>query len=148
MSAWFLESELSACLQLLKLLASHDPLVIEWLKQKTHKYTSHKIQNKFLELMTLDELTVTMILDESTDVSNTSQAVVVLQYVTNAFDVHEEFISMCQCTRYHQLMQKLLLLLPHLHYMMLIYQSLSYMVNAMIGCCHEGSKVWCCQVNF
>ena len=52
MSAWFLESELSACLQLLKLLASHDQLILEWLKQKTHK-----IQNKFLELMTLHVLT-------------------------------------------------------------------------------------------
>ena len=35
-------------------------------------------------------------LDETTDVSNTSQAVVVLRYVTDAFDVHEEFIGMYQ----------------------------------------------------
>ena len=94
-------------LQLLKLLASHDPLVLEWLKRKTHKYTSHKIQNELLELMALDVLTdisfhlhqspfVTLMLDETTDMSNTSQAVVVLRYVTDAFDVHEEFIGMYQ----------------------------------------------------
>ena len=35
-------------------------------------------------------------LDETTHVSNTSQAVVVLRYVTDAFDVHEEFIGMYQ----------------------------------------------------
>ena len=39
---------------------------------------------------------VTLMLDETTDVSNTSQAVVLLQYVTDAFDVHEEFIDMYQ----------------------------------------------------
>ena len=50
-------------------------------------------------------------LDETTNVSNTSQAVVVLRYVTDTFDVHEEFMV---CTKYHQLMQKLLLLLPNL----------------------------------
>ena len=94
-------------LQLLKLTANHDPLVSEWLKRKTHKYTSHKIQNEFLELMASDVLTgisshlhqspfVTLMLDETTDVSNTSQAVVVLRYVTDLFDVHEEFIGMYQ----------------------------------------------------
>ena len=35
-------------------------------------------------------------LDETTDVSNTSQAVVLLQYVTDAFDVHGEFIGVYQ----------------------------------------------------
>ena len=39
---------------------------------------------------------VTFMLDETTDMSNTSQAVVVLRYVTDAFDVHEEFIGMYQ----------------------------------------------------
>ena len=39
---------------------------------------------------------VTLLLDETTDVSNTSQAVVVLRYVTDTFDVHEEFIGMYQ----------------------------------------------------
>ena len=35
-------------------------------------------------------------LDRTTDVSNTSQAVLVLRYVTDAFDVHEEFIGIYQ----------------------------------------------------
>ena len=43
-------------LQLLQLASFHDPLMSEWLKQKVHKYTSHKIQNEFLELMASDVL--------------------------------------------------------------------------------------------
>ena len=90
---------------MLKVLASHDPLVLEWLKQKTYKYTSHKIQNEFLDgircvnryFISFTSIPfVTLMLDETTNVSNTSQAVVILKYVTDAFDVHEEFIGMYQ----------------------------------------------------
>ena len=39
---------------------------------------------------------VTLMLDETTDVSNTSQAVVMLRYVTDVFDIYEEFIGLYQ----------------------------------------------------
>ena len=36
----------------------------------------------------------TLMIDETTDVSNVSQAVVVLRYVTDAFDVYEDLIGL------------------------------------------------------
>jgi len=92
-------------LQLLQLLASHDPLISEWLQKKSYRYTSHKIQYHFLELMAKDILGnissclqqstfATLMIDETTDMSNVSQAVVMLRYVTDLFHVHEDFIGL------------------------------------------------------
>ena len=61
----------------------------EWLKRKTNAYTSHTIQNEIINLMAkqvLKEINVhlqqspflTLMLDETTDVSNKEQVVVVL----------------------------------------------------------------------
>jgi len=92
-------------LQLLQLLSSQDPLVAGWLQKKRYRYTSHKIQDDFLDLMGKDILRnissrlqqskfATLMIDETTDVSNSSQAVVVLRYVTDAFDVCEDLIGL------------------------------------------------------
>ena len=37
--------------QLLQLISSHDPLIAGWLQKKRYRYTSHKIQDDFLDLM-------------------------------------------------------------------------------------------------
>ena len=89
-------------LQLLQLLSSQDPLVAGWLR---YRYTSHKIQDDFLDLMGKDILSnissrlqqskfATLMIDETTDVSNASQAVVVLRYVTDVFDVYEDLMGL------------------------------------------------------
>ena len=92
-------------MQLLNLISSQDPLIAGWLQKKRYKYTSHKIQDDFLDLMGKDILGnissclhqskfTALMIDETTDVSNVSQAVVVLRYVTDAFDVYEDLIGL------------------------------------------------------
>jgi len=57
-----------------------------------------QIQNDFLELDILGNISsclqqstfATLMIDETTDVSNVSLAVVVLRYVTDLFHVHED----------------------------------------------------------
>ena len=43
-------------LQLLRLKAEDDPYLLEWLKRKTNKYTSHEIQNDIMKVMALNVL--------------------------------------------------------------------------------------------
>ena len=70
-------------MQLLNLISSQDPLIAGWLQKKRYKYTSHKIQDDFLDLMGKDILGnisshlhqskfATLMIDETTDVSNVS----------------------------------------------------------------------------
>ena len=92
-------------LQLLQLISSHDPLIAGWLQKKRYRYTSHKIQDDFIDLMRKDIISnilshlqqsrfATLMIDETTNVSNAYQAVVVLQYVTDVFDVYEDLIGL------------------------------------------------------
>ena len=46
----------STFMQLMKLSASDDPQLAEWLEKKTDKYTSHDIQNELLRVMALSVL--------------------------------------------------------------------------------------------
>lgn len=70
-------------------------MVSEWLQKKTQWYTLHEIQNNFLAQDILSCISsclqqpkfATLTIDETTDVSNASQAV---QYVRDLFDVHED----------------------------------------------------------
>jgi len=74
-------------------------------EKKTDKYTSVEIQNKMLETMALHILRqitkclqqtpfITLMVDETTDVSNQEQAVFCLRWVDHEFEVHEEFIGL------------------------------------------------------
>ena len=45
-------------LQLLQLKAEDDPDLLEWLKRKTSKYTSHEIQNDIIKLMAISVLRI------------------------------------------------------------------------------------------
>jgi len=69
-------------LQLLKYQGGDE--IKDWLQRKTNKYTSHEIQNSFLNMMALDALKVvteklqkspylTVTIDEATDVTNQEQ---------------------------------------------------------------------------
>ena len=71
-------------LQLLQLKAEDDPDLLEWLKRKTSKYTSHEIQNDIIKLMAISVLRnittslqtsqfITLMMDETTDISNKEQ---------------------------------------------------------------------------
>ena len=80
-------------------------LMKDWLKQKTNTYTSHTIQNEIINLMAkqvLKEINVhlqqspflTLMLDETTDVSNKEQVVVFLRWVSSHLIVSEEFLGL------------------------------------------------------
>ena len=76
--------ENSNFLQLLQLKAEDDPGLLEWLKRKTNKYTSHEMQNEIIKVMAMNvlrtitsslqtSLFVTLMMDETTDISNKEQ---------------------------------------------------------------------------
>ena len=94
-------------MQLLKLKGEDDEAVINWLKRKVNKYTSHEIQNDLLKVMAMqvsrDVATClqqspffAVMVDETTDVSNREQMTVVVRSTTDCFEVHEDFLGMYQ----------------------------------------------------
>ena len=79
-------------MQLLKLRGEDNAQMFEWLKKKTDKYTSVEIQNEMLKTMALHMLRkitksleqtpfITLMVDETTDISNKEQAVFCLCWV-------------------------------------------------------------------
>ena len=91
-------------LQLLKLKGQDDPAMIDWLKRKANKYTSHQNQNNILRIMAMNVLRevtaclqqspfITLMMDETTDISNQEQSVIVLRWVSEDFEVNEEFLG-------------------------------------------------------
>lgn len=91
--------------QLLKLRGEDDPKLFEWMKKKTNKYTSSDMQNEMLEVMGLSILRdiasciqnasfFTIMADETTDKSNREQVVLVLRWVDDDLNTHEDFIGL------------------------------------------------------
>lgn len=96
-------------MQLLRLRADDDPDLVAWLQRKQNKYTSHEIQNEILKTMAMSSSVLrniasclqrspflTLMMDESTDVSNTEQVVIVFRWVSDLLEVHEEFLGLYQ----------------------------------------------------
>ena len=94
-------------IQLLKLRAQDDPRIDRWLVKRTDKYTSADIQNEILKVMSLNVLRtvvsalhsaqfVSIMVDETTDASNTEQVVICLRWVDSGLEVHEEFAGLYQ----------------------------------------------------
>ena len=83
----------------LLLLRSENSVVLD---RARFKYTSPDIQNEILSIMALKVLreivcqlqssVYTVMIDETTDISNTEQVVLVFRWVDNALNVHEEFV--------------------------------------------------------
>jgi hypothetical protein len=92
-------------LQLLRFLGD-DALVLDWLKRKQNKYTSHEIQNELLKIMARVLRNVTdhlkkspflsIMVDETTDVSNQEQVTIVMRRVDEDLEVYEEFLGLYQ----------------------------------------------------
>lgn len=92
-------------IQLFKLRGQDDPLVFEWLKRKSNKYTSGEVQNEIIKVMALrvlgniissfqEALFYTIMVDETADISNREQVVICIRWVTDNFVVNEEFIGL------------------------------------------------------
>ena len=94
-------------LQLLKLKGEDDPMMVDWLKRKANKYVSHQNQNDILKIMAMHVLRevasclqqspfITIMMDETTDVSNNEQSVIIFRWESEDFEVNEEFLGVYQ----------------------------------------------------
>ena len=99
-------------IQLLKLRAQDDPRIDRWLVKRTDKYTSADIQNEILKVMSLKVMSlnvlrtvvsalhsaqfVSIMVDETTDASNTEQVVICLRWVDSGLEAYEEFAGLYQ----------------------------------------------------
>ena len=77
------------------------------MKQKTDKYTSPEMQNVMVEVMALCVLRkistnlqstsfYTVMFDETTNVANVEQVVVCLRWMSETFEVYEDFVGLYQ----------------------------------------------------
>ena len=91
--------------QLLVLRGEDYSAMSKFLERQQLKYTSPEVQNELLSIMALQILRnvaaniqtavhYTVMVDETTDQSNKEQVVLVLRWVDEALDVHEEFIGL------------------------------------------------------
>ena len=94
-------------MQIISLHSEDDSHLTEWIKQKTDKYTSPEMQNEMVKVMALRVLWeisaslqsspfYTVMVDETADVGNVEQVVVCLRWVSEKFEVHEEFLGLYQ----------------------------------------------------
>ena len=92
-------------MQLIYLRSEDNPKLVDWVHQKTDKYTSHDMQNEMVKVMALRILReiaanlqsssfFTVMVDETTDVSNVEQVVVCLRWVSERFEIREEFVGL------------------------------------------------------
>lgn len=92
-------------IQLLKLRGEDDSRVLDWLKRKNERYTCADVQNEMLKIMALSILRnsaqniknsvfYSIMADETADVSNREQVVIVLRHVDDNLIAHEEFIGL------------------------------------------------------
>ena len=82
-------------------------MMINWLKPKANKYTSHQNQNDILKIMAMHILRevatclqqspfITLMTDETTDISNSEQSTIIFRWVSEDFEVNEEFLGVYQ----------------------------------------------------
>ena len=92
-------------MRLLNLCSEDDAKLVEWVQKKTDKYTSAAMQNEMVKVMGLSILRTisghlqtscfyNVMVDETTDVANTEQVVICLRWVSQCFEVHEDFIGL------------------------------------------------------
>ena len=91
--------------QLLALRSRDDESLSMWLRKKTNKYISGDIQNEILRVMSNTILRsiakdiksakfCTIMVDETTDVSNREQVVMCIRWIDSSLVPHEEFIGL------------------------------------------------------
>ena len=92
-------------MRLVNLRSEDDAKLVEWVQQKTGKYTSAAMQNEIVKVMGLSVLRTiseylqnscfyTVMVDETTDVANIEQVAICLRWVSQCFEVHEDFIGL------------------------------------------------------
>ncbi len=95
--------------RLIYLRSEENVELLDWMKRKTNKYTSGDMQNEMVKVMALRVLRgiaasiqatpfITVMVDETTDVSNVEQVVVCLRWVSGTLEVHEDFVGLFEVT--------------------------------------------------
>ena len=90
-------------IQLLKLKGKDQSLLLEWIKKKDDKYTSHDIQNEIIAIMSnyvIRDLVpdirggfFSIICDEYTDISNKEQLTICIRWIDKQLDAHEDYLG-------------------------------------------------------
>ena len=90
--------------QLLKTRAEDNPNLLKWMEKSRDKFMCSEIQNEILCIMAqfiqreimkdVSGQWFTIMVDETTDMTNTEQMVFCLRYVDSNLEVHEEFIGL------------------------------------------------------
>ena len=99
------DEENSNFIQLFKLRGEDDPKFAKWLEKKTDKYVSADIQNELLKVMGLQVLRdiatslhsaefYSIMVNETTDVSNKEHAVLCFRWVSDDLIAHEDFVGL------------------------------------------------------
>ena len=88
----------------LKTRAEDNPKLLKWMERSRDKFMSPDIQNEILSIMAqfiqrelakeVSGRWFTIMVDETTELSNTEQMVFCLPYVDEKLEVHEEFIGL------------------------------------------------------
>jgi len=92
-------------IQLLRLRAENHPGVLQWLEKSARKHTAPENQNEMLEMMAhrvlrqiLEEIHsspfLAVMVDETTDKSNMEQLTLVVRWISDDFEVSEEFLGL------------------------------------------------------
>ena len=100
------EEENSNFIQALK-MREDNLLLLDWIERKRNKYTSPEIQNEILKIMAKHVLRqisnciqrspfIAIMIDETTDISNHEQTTVVIRWISESLDVHEDFLGLYQ----------------------------------------------------
>ena len=99
------DGEVSNFIRLLYLRAADDAKLLDWMKQKTNKYTSGDMQNEIVKVMSMQilrEMSCSIqrapffsgMVDETIDAANIEQVVICLGWVSETLAVHEDFIGL------------------------------------------------------
>ena len=139
--------------QVLALCASDDERLAKWLRKKTDKYTSGDIKNEILSVLANNILQLvaeevksaefcTVVVDETTDMSNKEQVVMCLRWIDSTLTAHEDFIGLydvdsTQAAVLFKVIQDILL-------------RLGISINSVRGQCCDGASAmsgprWCCS---
>ena len=130
----------------MKLRSEDDARFAGWLEKKTDKYTAPNIQNEILKIMATSVLHRVMnsihaapffsiMIDETTDISNGEQVVVCLRWVDSLLHAHEEFIGLyevesTQSTALVTIIKDILV-------------RLNISINKLRGQCYDGAAAMC-----
>ena len=138
------DDQQSNFLQLLKLRAEDDEKLKTWIDRKANKYTSPEIQNEMIKALAhpiLAELAeclrkanfYSVMMDETTDLSNHEQVVFCFRWVdTKNFEVHEEFIGLYKVER--TTAEHLFTILKD------VLMRMNLMVKKIRGQCYDGAS--------